>query len=111
MKFSIMEEERRRKISRGTKAALAVRKAQGVKLGGLNAQSIRNRDEARERAEVLRPLLVELAGMPTRAIARELTARGVRLPCGARWPWHAMTVIRAQRRLKGKHSGNLLPPA
>jgi DNA invertase Pin-like site-specific DNA recombinase len=101
MKPSIIEEERRRKISRGTKAALAARKAEGMRLGGLNAQSIRNRDEARERAELLRPVLAELAGMPARAIARELTARGVRLPCGARWPWHAMTVIRVQRRLKG----------
>ena len=77
MKLSIIEEERRRKISRGTKAALAARKAEGMRLGGLNAQSIRNRDEARERAELLRPVLAELAGMPARAIARELTARGV----------------------------------
>jgi hypothetical protein len=44
-----------------------------VKLGGLNAQSIRNRDEAQQLAERLRPVLAELAGMPARAIARELT--------------------------------------
>ena len=102
MKPAIITEEERRLISRRTKAALAVRKAQGVKLGGFTVGSIRNRDEARQRAELLRPVLAELAGMPARAIARELTARGVRLPCGARWPWHAMTVIRVQRRLKGK---------
>ena len=100
MKLSIIEEERRRKISRGTKAALAIRKAQGVKLGGLNAQSIRNRDEAQQLAERLRPVFAELAGMSTRAIARELTVRRVALPCGAKWPWHSATVIRAQRRLK-----------
>ena len=35
----IIEEERRRLISRRTKAALAVRKAQGMKLGGLNARA------------------------------------------------------------------------
>ena len=99
MKLSIIEEERRRKISRGTKAALAARKAEGMRLGGLNAQSIRNRDEAGERAELLRPVLAELAGMPARAIARELTARGVPLSCGARWQWF---VIRIQRRLEGK---------
>jgi DNA invertase Pin-like site-specific DNA recombinase len=102
MKLSIIEEERRRKISRGTKAALAVRKAQGVKLGGWNAQSIRNRDEAQQLAERLRPVFAERAGMPARAIARELTARGVPLPCGARWQWFSTTVIRVQRRLKSR---------
>ena len=99
MKSAILTEAERRLISRRTKAALAVRKAQGVKLGGLTVGSIRNRDEARQRAELLRPVLAELAGMPARAIARELTARGVRLPGWG--PWHTMTVIRVQRRLKG----------
>jgi hypothetical protein len=56
---------------------------------GFTVGSIRNRDEARQRAELLRPVFAELAGMTARAIARELTARGVRLPCGARWLWHA----------------------
>jgi len=74
-------------------------KAHGVKLGGLNVGSIRNRDEARQGAELLRPVLAELAGMTARAMARELTARGV--PTPGRRPWHAMTVIRVQRRLKG----------
>ena len=57
--------------------------------------------EARQRAELLRPILAELAGMTARAIARELNERKVPLP--GRGPWHAMTVIRVQRRLKGKH--------
>ena len=100
MKPSIIEEERRRKISRGTKAALAARKAEGMRLGGLNAQSIRNRDEARERAELLRPVLAELAGVTARAIARELNERKVPTPSGG--PWHVTTVIRVQRRLKGQ---------
>jgi len=43
--------------------------------------SVRNCDEPRERAELLRPVLAELAGLPARAIARELTARGVPLRC------------------------------
>jgi hypothetical protein len=47
MKTAIITEEGRRVISRRTKAALAVRKAQGVKLGGFTVGSIRDRDEAR----------------------------------------------------------------
>jgi hypothetical protein len=58
-----------------------------------------NRDEARQRAELLRPILAKLAGMIARAMARELNERKVPLPGGG--PWHAMTVIRVQRRLKG----------
>jgi DNA invertase Pin-like site-specific DNA recombinase len=99
MKPAIITEEERRLISRRTKAALAVRKAQGVKLGGLNAKGIRNRDEARQRAELLRPILAELAGMTARSITRELNERKVPTPSGG--PWHA-TVIRVQRRLTGK---------
>ena len=99
MKPALITEEERRLISRRTKAALAVRKAQGVKLGGFTVGSIRNRDEARQRAELLRPILAELAGMTARGIARELNEREVSLPGGG--PWHAMTVIRVQRRLKG----------
>ena len=97
MKPAIITEEERRLISRRTKAALAIRKAQGVKLGGLNAKGIQNRDEARQRAELLGPILAELAGMTARAIARELNERKV--PSPGRGPWHAMTVIRVQRRL------------
>jgi DNA invertase Pin-like site-specific DNA recombinase len=41
-------------ISRRTRDALAAKKAQGVKLGGLNAKGIANREEALERAEQLR---------------------------------------------------------
>ena len=69
MKSAIITEEERGLISRRTKAALARSgKAQGVKLGGFTVGSIRNRDEARQRAELLRPILAELAGMTARAI-------------------------------------------
>ena len=51
-----------------------------MKLGGLNAKGIQNRDEARQRAELLRPILAELAGMTPRAIAREPNERKVSTP-------------------------------
>jgi DNA invertase Pin-like site-specific DNA recombinase len=98
--FAALAEKERAMISRRTRDALQAAKARGVKLGGLNAKGIQNRDEARQRAELLRPILAELAGMTARAIARELNEREVPTPGGG--PWHATTVIRVQRRLKGK---------
>ncbi len=95
--YAALAEKERRLISRRTKDALAVRKAQGVKLGGLNAGGIRNRDEALERAEQLRPVFAELAGKSARAIAAELNARKIPTPAGGRW--HAVTVQRVMSRL------------
>jgi DNA invertase Pin-like site-specific DNA recombinase len=100
--YAALAEKERRLISQRTKDALAAKKAQGVKLGGLNARGIQNREEARARAEALRPLLEELAGLSANAIAIELNARGVATPTGS--PWSAVTVIRVQRRLKGAAS-------
>jgi DNA invertase Pin-like site-specific DNA recombinase len=93
-----LAEKERRLISQRTKDALAAKKAQGVKLGGLNAKGVQNRDEARARAEALRSIFVELAGKSSRAIAAELNARGVATPTGGKW--HAETVLRVQRRLE-----------
>ena len=98
--YAALAEKERRLISQRTKDALAAKKAQGVKLGGLNAKGIQNREEARARAEALRPVLAELAGHSARAIAAELTARGIATPSGGRW--HAETVLRVQRRLKSQ---------
>ena len=98
--YAALAEKERRLISQRTKDALAAKKAQGVKLGGLNAKGIQNREEARARAEALRPVLAELAGQSARAIAAELTARGIATPSGGRW--HAETVLRVQRRLKSQ---------
>src|SRR5450756_1906791 len=67
--YAALAEKERAMISRRTKDALAAKKAQGVKLGGLNAKGIQNRDEAKERAEQLRPIFTELAGRSARAIA------------------------------------------
>jgi DNA invertase Pin-like site-specific DNA recombinase len=61
--YAALAEKERAMISRRTKDALAAKKAQGVKLGGLNAKGIQNRDEAaKERAEQLRPIFTELKG-------------------------------------------------
>src|ERR1700692_4883519 len=73
--YAALAEKERAMISRRTKDALAAKKAQGVKLGGLNAKGIANRDEAKERAETLRPVFAELAGLSHRKIATELNAR------------------------------------
>ena len=75
--YAALAEKERRLISQRTKDALAAARARGVKLGGLNAKGIQFREEARGRAEALRPVLTELAGRSARAIAAELTARGV----------------------------------
>ena len=95
--YAALAEKERRLISQRTRDALAAKKAQGVKLGGLNAKGIRNRDEAKARAEALRPLMSELSSLSANAIAAELNTRGVATPSGARW--HTETVIRVQRRL------------
>ncbi len=70
----------------------------GVKLGGLNAKGIANRQEALERAEQLRPEFAELAGMSHRQqMAVELNARKIPTPAGGQW--HAVTVKRVLSRL------------
>ena len=94
--YAALAEKERRLISQRTKGALAVLKAKGKKLGGIRPKTIKN---ANARAEKLRPILKELEGLSANAIARELNARKVSTPSGG--PWHAQTVIRVQRRLKG----------
>jgi len=96
--YAALAEKERRLISQRTRDALAAKKAQGVKLGGLNAKGVANREEAKARAEALRPVFAELAGKAANAIAAELNKRGVATPTGS--PWSAKTVIRVQRRLE-----------
>jgi len=95
--YAALAEKERRVISQRTKDALAAKKAQGVRLGGLNAGGIKKRDEALARAEELRPVFAELAGMSARAIAVELNERRIPTPAGG--SWHNVTVIRVQKRL------------
>jgi DNA invertase Pin-like site-specific DNA recombinase len=93
---AVAEQERRR-ISERTKDALAAKKAQGVKLGGLNAGGVAKRDAALERARALAPIFDELDGKSAREIARILNDRKVATPTGA--PWSAVTVNRVRSRL------------
>jgi DNA invertase Pin-like site-specific DNA recombinase len=96
--YAALAEKSRRYISQTTSAALQAKKAQGIKLGGLNAGGIKKRDEAMQRAEELRPIFTELAGLSARAIAAALNKRGVATPAGG--DWHSVTVIRVQKRLR-----------
>jgi hypothetical protein len=68
-----------------------------VKLSGLNAKDIANREAAAQRAEELRPVLAELSGMNDRAISRALNGRNVKTPTSA--PWSPVTVRRVLDRL------------
>jgi DNA invertase Pin-like site-specific DNA recombinase len=95
--YAALAEKERAMISRRTKDALAAKKAQGVALGGLRAYGAQARDDAMERAERLRPVLDELAGVSARKIAAVLNERKIATPTGG--AWHAATVIRVQKRL------------
>src|SRR5450631_1609886 len=90
--YAALAEKERRAISTRTRDALAAKKAQGVKLGGLNAGGIKKRDEAMARAEELRPVFAELAGKSAREVARILNDRSVPTPAGGQW--HSVTVLR-----------------
>jgi DNA invertase Pin-like site-specific DNA recombinase len=95
--YAALAEKERAMISRRTKDALAAKKAQGVALGGLRAHGAQAREDAIERAEQLRPIFDELAGLSARKIAAVLNERKVTTPAGG--DWHAATVIRVQKRL------------
>jgi DNA invertase Pin-like site-specific DNA recombinase len=99
--YAAFAERERRMISLRTKEGLARAKARGVVLGGPNAQSQINQAEARERAEALRPILLDILGGRTKsanAIAVELNNR--RVPTVTKGSkWHPQQVIRIMTRL------------
>jgi DNA invertase Pin-like site-specific DNA recombinase len=96
--YAALAEQERRMISQRTSAGLQAAKQRGVRLGN-RAIADANRDEARARAEALRPVFSELKGLSANAIAKALNDRNVPTPTGS--PWSAKTVSRVQRRLEG----------
>jgi DNA invertase Pin-like site-specific DNA recombinase len=95
--YAALAQKERALISARTKAALAEAKRRGVKLGNPGLPAI-NRAQADARAAALRPVLVELAGRPLRAIAAELDRRGIATWSGK--PWSATAVKNAFDRLE-----------
>jgi DNA invertase Pin-like site-specific DNA recombinase len=88
-------------ISERTKAALKAAKARGVRLGRYGAEVLaaKYRDEARQRALQLEPMIREMQskGYSMRRMAIELTNRKVKtLRDGA---WHPQTVKQIMKRL------------
>jgi DNA invertase Pin-like site-specific DNA recombinase len=73
--YAALAQQERRMIADRTRAGLAAAKARGVVLGN-PALAAANRDAAVERAEALRSVFAELAGMSTHAAAAELDKRG-----------------------------------
>ena len=100
--YAALAEQERRMISQRTSAGLQAAKAKGVKLGNQQLADA-NREDAKARAEALRPVFEELAGQSANAIAKTLNERNVATPTGS--PWSAKTVIRVQRRLEADPAG------
>ena len=97
--YAAVAQEERRMISERTKAGLRAARERGVVLGGPKLASMNSarQEAAVGRAQVIAPVLTELAGLSAHAAAAELNARQVPTPTGA--PWSAKTVIRARARL------------
>ena len=68
-------ERARALISQRTKSAWASGRRRATSLAASNAKGIANREDAKARAEALRPMLTELAGLSANAIAVELNKR------------------------------------
>ena len=89
-------------IGERTKAALAAAKQRGVRLGATGTERAkRYKAEAKTRAIELAPILRDLKkqGLSLRAIAAELTKRGVPTPRGG--TWHPQLVTPVLERLEG----------
>lgn len=99
--YAALAEKERADISARTKAALAVKKAQGVKLGNPNARDAapiaraKASANANQFAQSLRPIIdgIRTSGITTlQGIAEALNSRGIRTARGSEW--HATSVRR-----------------
>lgn len=103
--FAAVAEQEARAISARTKAALAIAKQRGVKLGKTGAEILapKYRAEAKARAEQLAPVIRQLQqdGFSMRGIADELASRNVETPRGGKW--HPQLVSRIVERLDVTH--------
>ena len=98
--FGMAAELERELISQRTKAALAARKAQGVKLGNPNL-AIDNAvkiQRAKDFAEKMKPIILgfKAEGLSQRAMADRLNALNIPTPSG-RGKWHLCSVQNLQK--------------
>ena len=78
-------------------ASCARPRSGGVVLGNTNVGKMVTEATAARDAD-LRPILEAMRGQPLRAIAEELTDRGLKTPRGGD-TWNQVTVMRAMKRL------------
>jgi DNA invertase Pin-like site-specific DNA recombinase len=103
--YAALAEKERNLIAARTRAALAVKKAQGIRLGGWRGgpkvdpeAGLRARQErAAAFAAGVRPMALELraAGGSLRQIAAALTERGIATPRGGAWTAAAVNTVPA----------------
>ena len=95
--YPALAEKERSLISERTKDALAKAKQRGVVLGNPGLGKMVTEATAARDAD-LRPILEAMRGQPLRAIAEELTDRGIKTPRGGD-TWNQVTVMRVMKRL------------
>ena len=98
--LAAVAQEEREQISKRTKAALAVAKQRGVKLGGVQP-SLRNKID--EFDAYIRPIIqsiIDSGIVSANAVARELNQRNVRTSKGG--SWQAVQVQRVLARIQEK---------
>jgi DNA invertase Pin-like site-specific DNA recombinase len=101
--LAVVAQEERKAISVRTKAALAAAKARGVALGGYKGGPVPDaaaggaaaRAKADAYAAAVGPLVADMQGrgLSLRAIAAELTARGIRTPRDGAWSAAAVRAV------------------
>ena len=96
--FAALAQKERSLISSRTREGLKAARARGQALGGWTAGSEASKRQADELAERMKPILTELAHLPSaRQIAAELNRRGIKSATGGQWS--SKTVGRLQDRL------------